>query len=105
MSELLEGDLLDAVVDAVCEEYTSSKELVTRRRGSFLGTKENGFWKKVLARLLESNIIEVQRQSGTLTPKQVQGKWRNIYNNFKYHNSELNRTGAPGYEGYWNMVA
>ena len=49
MSELLEADLLDAVVDAVCEEYTSSKEVVTRRGGSFLGTKENGFWKKVLA--------------------------------------------------------
>ena len=105
MSELLEADLLDAVVDAVCEEYTSSKEVVTRRGGSFLGTKENGFWKKVLTRLLESNIAEVRRQAETLTPKQVQGKWCNIYNNFKYHKSELNRTGAPGYEEYWNMVA
>ena len=76
MSELLESDLLDAVVDAVCEEYTSSKEVVTRRGDSFLGTKENGFWKKVLTRLLESNIMEVRRQAETLTPKQVQGKWR-----------------------------
>ena len=38
MSELLEADLLDAVVDAVCEEYTSSKEVVIRHGGSFLGT-------------------------------------------------------------------
>ena len=105
MSESLEADLLDAVVDAVCEEYTFSKEVVTRRGGSFLGTKENGFWKKELTRLLESNATEVWRQAGALTPKQVQGKWRNIYNNFKYHNSELNRTGAPRYEEYWNMVA
>ena len=105
MSELLEADLLDAVVDAVCEEYTSSKEVVTRRGGSFLGTKENGFWRKVLACLLESNIAEVQRQAGTLTAKQVQGMWRYIYNNFKCHHAELNRTGAPGYEEYWNMVA
>ena len=105
MSELLEADLLDALVDAVCEEYTSSKEVVTRRGGFFLGTKENGFWKKVLARLLESNVSEVRRQAGTLTPKQAQDKWHNIYNNFKYHNSELNRTGAPEYEEYRNMVA
>ena len=84
-NELLEADLLDAVVDAVCEEYTSSKEVVTRRGGSFLGTKENGFWKKVLARLLESNVAEVRRKAITLTPNQVQSKWRNIYNNFKYH--------------------
>ena len=105
MSKLLEADLLDAVVDAVCEEYTSSKEVVTRRGGSFIGTKENGFWKKVLTCLLESNVAEVRRQAETLTPKQVQGKLRNIYNNFKYHNSELNRTGAPGYEEYLNMVA
>ena len=49
MSELLEADLLDAVVDAVCEEYTSSKEVLTGHGGFFLGTKENGFWKKVLA--------------------------------------------------------
>ena len=33
MSELLEADLLDAVVDAVCKEYASSKEVVTRRGG------------------------------------------------------------------------
>ena len=105
MSEFLEAALLDAVVDAVCEEYTSSKEVVTRRGGSFLGTKENGFWKKVLTRLLESNVVQVQRQAETLKPKQVQGKWHNIYNNFKYHNSDLNRTGAPGYEEYRNMVA
>ena len=105
MSELLQADLLDAVVDAVCKEHTSSKQIVTRPGGSFLGTKENGFWKKVVTRLLESNIVEVRRQAETLTPKQVQGKWHNIYNNFKYHNSELNCTGAPGYEEYWNMVA
>ena len=74
MSELLEVDLLDAVVDAVCEEYTSFKEVVARHVGCFLGTKENGFWKKVLARLLESNIMEMQLQAETLTPKQVQGK-------------------------------
>ena len=43
MSELLEADLLDAVMDAVCEEHTSSKEVVTRRGGSFLGSIENGF--------------------------------------------------------------
>ena len=89
------------MVDAVCEEYISAKEIVTRRGGSFLGTKENGFWKKVLARLAESNVSEVRKQAGGLTAKQVQGKWRNIYNNFKYHNSELSRTGAPGYEEYW----
>ena len=83
MTELLVADLLDAVVDAVCEEYTSSKEVVTRCGGSFLGTKEDGFWKKVLTCLLESNVAEVRRQAETLTPKQVQGKWRNIYNNFK----------------------
>ena len=98
MSELLEAYLLDAVVDAVCEEYTSSKEVVKRRGSSFLGTKENGFWKKVLACLLESNVAEVWRQAGTLTPKQVQGKWHNIYNNFKHRNSELKHTGVPGYE-------
>ena len=48
MSELLEADLLDAVVDAVCEEYTSSKEVVTRRGGTFFGSKEDGFWKRCL---------------------------------------------------------
>ena len=72
MSELLKVDLLDALVDAVCEEHTSSKEVVTRCGGSFLGTKENRFWKKALACLLESNVVEVQRQAGTLTPSSGQ---------------------------------
>ena len=61
MSELFEADLLDTVVNAVCEEYIFTKEVVTRRGGSFLGSKENGFWKRVLDCLLESNLAEVWR--------------------------------------------
>ena len=48
MNELLEADLLDAVVAAVCEEYTSSKEVVTRRADSFLVLKRVSFGKRCL---------------------------------------------------------